>query len=113
MFQGEIWWADLPEPVESAARYCRPVIVVQSDAINRSGWRSVVCVVLTSNMRFADLQGNVVLPPYTTGLPGDSVANVNQIVTMNESLFLERTGQLPDHLLDAVLGGFQIVVRRW
>ena len=29
--QGDVWWADLPEPTGS-----RPVVVVQADALNRS-----------------------------------------------------------------------------
>jgi mRNA interferase MazF len=34
--QGEIWWADLPMPVGSGPGFRRPVVVVQSDAFNRS-----------------------------------------------------------------------------
>jgi mRNA interferase MazF len=34
--QGEIWWADLPEPAGSEPGFRRPVVVIQSDAFNRS-----------------------------------------------------------------------------
>ncbi len=34
--QGEVWWADLPEPSGSDPGFRRPVIVVQGDAFNRS-----------------------------------------------------------------------------
>ncbi len=34
--RGEIWWAALPDPVGSGPGFRRPVVVVQSDAFNRS-----------------------------------------------------------------------------
>jgi mRNA-degrading endonuclease toxin of MazEF toxin-antitoxin module len=33
--QGEVWWADIGEPIGSAPGYRRPVVVVQCDAMNR------------------------------------------------------------------------------
>jgi len=34
--QGDIFWAELPEPSGLGSGFRRPVVVVQSDAINRS-----------------------------------------------------------------------------
>lgn len=34
--QGDVWWADLPAPAGSGPGFRRPVIVVQSDALNVS-----------------------------------------------------------------------------
>jgi len=59
--QGEIWWADLPAPVGSGPGFRRPVVVVQGDALNRSRLATAVCVPLTSNLRWADAPGNVLL----------------------------------------------------
>lgn len=59
--QGEIWWADRGEPTGSAPAVQRPVLVVQSDAFNRSRIGTAVCVPLTSNLRWADAPGNVLL----------------------------------------------------
>ena len=67
--QGEIWWADLPEPSASEPGYRRPVVVAQCDAFNRSRIRTVVCIPLTSNLRWADAPGNVLLDEGATGLP--------------------------------------------
>ena len=41
MEQGEIWWADLPEPAGSEPGYRRPVVIVQGDAFNLSRIRLV------------------------------------------------------------------------
>ena len=45
--QGDIWWADLGEPIGSSPGYRRPVLVVQCDALNQSRIGTVLCVPLT------------------------------------------------------------------
>ena len=66
--QGEIWWADLSEPTGSGPGYRRPVVVVQCDALNQSRVSTVVCVPLTSNLKWVDAPGNVLLTARATGL---------------------------------------------
>jgi mRNA interferase MazF len=110
--QGEVWWADLPEPSGSEPGFRRPVIVVQGDAFNRSTIRTAVCVTLTSNLAWANAPGNVMLPARTTGLPRDSVANVSQIVTLDKTTLTERVGKLPPARLELVLAGIEIVLSR-
>lgn len=110
--QGEIWWADLGEPGGSEPGFRRPVVVVQSDAFNRSRISSVVCVPLTSNLRWADAPGNVPLTSKTTGLPKDSVANVSQLVTLDRATLTDRVGKLSDAKLELVLYGVDVVLGR-
>lgn len=110
--QGEVWWAELDEPAGSAPGFRRPVVVVQSDSFNRSRISTVVCVPLTSNLRWGDAPGNVVLDAATTSLPKDSVANVSQIVTLDRSALTERVGVLPAHKVDLVLYGIDVVLGR-
>ena len=59
--QGDVWWADLPEPTGSGPGFRRPIVVVQSDDLNRSRLATVVCAPLTSNLKYADAPGNVYL----------------------------------------------------
>lgn len=110
--QGEVWWADLGEPIGSAPGYRRPVVVVQSDSFNRSRIGTVVCVPLTSNLRWADAPGNVSLDAATTGLPKDSVANVSQIITLDRDALTDRVGTLSESKFDLVLYGIDIVLGR-
>jgi mRNA interferase MazF len=110
--QGEIWWADLPDPVGSGPGFRRPILVVQGDALNRSRIATVVCVPLTSNLGYAQAPGNVPLRPRHTGLPKDSVANVSQLVALDRTLLTERTGRLPRTQLDLVLSGIDVVLGR-
>jgi mRNA interferase MazF len=65
--QGDVWWVDLSEPSGSGPGFRRPVVVVQGDALNRSRIATVVCVPLTSNLKWATAPGNVLLPASATG----------------------------------------------
>ena len=110
--QGDVWWAELDEPVGSEPGFRRPVVVVQGDDFNRSALRTVVAVSLTSNLRWADAPGNVRLTSRATGLPRDSVANVSQIVTLDKTILTERVGHLPTPKLQLVLAGIDRVLGR-
>lgn len=110
--QGDVWWADLREPAGSEPGLRRPVVVVQGDAFNRSALRTVVCVVLASNLRWADAPGNVPLAARATGLHRDSVANASQIVTLDRDSLTERVGRLSRARLDLVPAGIGVVLGR-
>ena len=110
--QGEVWWADLPDPTGSGPGFRRPIVVVQGDALNRSQIRTVVCVPLTSNLRWENAPGNVSLAARLTGLPKDSVANVSQIVSVDKDLLTERTGKLSRAKQELILAGIDVVLGR-
>lgn len=110
--QGEVWWADLPEPTGSGPGFRRPVVVVQGDALNRSALTTVVCFPLTSNLRWAVAPGDVRLSARLTGLPKESVANAAQIVALDRSLLTERAGKLPRAKVELLLSGIDVVLGR-
>jgi mRNA interferase MazF len=110
--QGDIWWADLPGPTGSGPGFRRPVVIVQGDPLNRSRISTVVCVPLTSNLKWAKAPGNVLVPLSMTGLPKDSVANVSQLVTLDKALLTDRTGKLPRAQLRLILSGIDVVLDR-
>src|SRR5688572_4249553 len=110
--QGHVYWADLPNPAGSSRGFRRPVLVVQGDTLNRSRIRTIVCVPLISNLRWAEAPGNVFLPARTTGLPKDSVANVSQIITLDRELLTEDVGKLSKRQLDLILTGIDIILGR-
>jgi mRNA interferase MazF len=110
--QGEVWWADLADPAGSEPGYRRPVVVVQGDAFNASTLRTVVCVALTSNTRWADAPGNVLLTARATGLPKASVANVTQFLTLDRDALTGRAGRLSASNLELVLAGIGTLLGR-
>jgi mRNA interferase MazF len=110
--QGHVYWANLPEPTGSGPGFRRPVLVVQGDALNRSRLRTVICVPLTSNLRWAEAPGNVLLRAKATGLPKDSVANSSQLITLDRALLTQEVGKLSKRQLDLILSGIDIVLGR-
>ena len=110
--QGDVCWAELPAPTGSGSGFRRPVVVVQGDALNRSRVATVVCVPLTSNPRWADAPGNVLLTARMTGLPKDSVANVSQVIALDRTLLEERVGRVSRAKLELVLSGLDVVFGR-
>ena len=110
MQRGEIWWATLPRPSGSEPGYKRPLLIVQSDDFNRSQIRTVIAVVITSNLRLAAAPGNVLLPRKSSGLPKISVANVSQLITVDKSFLTEKVRHLPLDVLQEIEDGIRMVL---
>ncbi len=110
--QGEVWWADLSEPTGSEAGFRRPVVIVQCDAMNRSRIATVVCVPLTSNLKWQNAPGNILLKANVTGLPKDSVANVSLITALDRIELSECVGKLMRRHIDVVLNGIDTILGR-
>jgi mRNA interferase MazF len=108
--RGEIWWADLPEPRGSEPGFRGPVLIIQADSFNRSGIRTVIVAVITSNLRLVDAPGNVLLPALVTGLPRDSVVNVSQLLTLDRSFLTELVDKLSGRLLGDVETGLRLIL---
>ncbi|MEO5837222.1 MAG: type II toxin-antitoxin system PemK/MazF family toxin [Acidimicrobiales bacterium] len=105
-----MWWADLGEPRGVGPGFERPVLVVSSDAFNRSKIATAVCVVVTSNLRLADAPGNVRLDSGDAGLDRPSVVNVSQVVTLDKAALVERLGTLDDAHMNLVEHGLRRVL---
>jgi mRNA interferase MazF len=108
--RGDIWWADLGEPSGSGPGFRRPVLIIQSDAFNRSRLQTVIAVVLTSNIRLVDAPGNVLMPSKATGLPKDSVANVSQVITVDREFLTEKVSRIRGQLLQNLDTGLRLVL---
>jgi mRNA interferase MazF len=110
--QGDVWWADLGEPLGSGPGHRRPVVIIQSDAFNRSRIATVVCIPLTTNIRWSNVPGNVLLPSRVTNLPQDSVANASRVVSIDKQLLIEHVSKLTRAKLELVLAGLDAVLGR-
>ncbi len=111
--QGDICWADLGEPTGAEPAFRRPVVVIQDNSFNRSRIATVVCVTLTSQLKWADAPGNVLLKARSSGLDRDSVANVSQIVTLDRSALEERVGRVSDRDRERIVDGVCQVIGRF
>ena len=110
MERGEIWWAQLPDPTVSEPGFRRPVVIIQSNAFNRSRIRTAIAVVLTSNLRLAEAPGNVLVPASESGLPKDSVVNVSQVITVDRAFLTEKCGRLPTKLIKSIDEGLRLAL---
>lgn len=108
--RGQVWWADLGDPDGSEPGFRRPVLIISSDAFNRSRIRTVIAVVLTANVRLVDAPGNVLVPAKASGLPRDSVANVSQIVTLDKEFLTALAGRIKGRLLSDLESGLRFVL---
>ena len=110
MQRGEIWWASLPAPKRSEPGFRRPVLVVQSDAFNKSRIGTVVVAAITSNTALAEAPGNVLLSRRTSGLPKASVVNVSQVMTLDRTMLTESVRTLPKSEMTAIENGLRLVM---
>jgi len=101
---------DFPSPAGSGPGLRRPVVVVQGDALNRSRLATVICVPLTSNLKWGLAPGNVQLSATLTGLPKDAVANVTRLMAVERDHLKDRVGKLPPAKLELVLAGVDAVL---
>ena len=107
--RGQVWSADLGEP-EGSEPYNRPVLVIQTDAFNRSRLHTVIAVVLSTNLRLVDAPGNVLIPAKASGLRKNSVANVSQIITVDREFLLELAGRVRGQFLKDVENGLRLIL---
>ncbi len=110
MQRGEIWWATLPAPSGPGPGKRRPVLIVQSDAFNASRIQTVIAAVITSNLELAAAPGNILLRRRETKLSKDSVANVSQLITLDQSYLTERVSELPKRLIGVLDEGLRLVL---
>lgn len=108
--RGDVWWAELREPIASEPGYRRPVLIISSDNFNQSRIRTVVAVVLTANLRLEAAPGNLLLTAGETDLPKDSVVNVSQIVTLDKTFLIEKISLLEERVMLRVEDGLRTVL---
>ena len=108
--RGEVWWAELAAPTGAEPGFQRPVVIMQSDAFNRSRIHTIVAVALTTNLRRVDAPGNVLIPKAVSGLPKDSVANVSQIVTVDRTQLTKRERRLSSLAVQSLERGLRLVL---
>lgn len=110
--QGQIWWADLTELPDSEAWQRCPVLVVQSDAFNRSTLQTAVCVVLSNNWRLAEAPGNILVSQADSGLDKATVANVAHLITLEKRFLNDHIGTLPPWVMESILDGIELLLGR-
>lgn len=108
--RGGVFWVDFGPPAGSAPAKRRPVVVIQSDDVNRSAIGSTVVAIFTSNTGLAQIPGNVFVPASASGLTKDSVVNVSQVSSVPREALDGPVGRVPSDLMRDVDAGLRQVL---
>jgi mRNA interferase MazF len=108
--RGEIWWADLGEPRGSSPGFEHPVVIIQSDSFNKSNIKTLIAALITSNLDRAAMPGNVALSKRASSLEKESVVNVTQIFTVDETDLFEYVGTLSERKIEQIENGLRLVL---
>jgi mRNA interferase MazF len=107
--QGQVYWFHF-RGVGSEPDGKRPALVVQHDRFNRSAISTTVVAAITSNLRLAEVPGNVRLRKGEANLGRASVVNVSQLRTMDRGRLTEKIGSLAPDRMRQVLSGLALVL---
>lgn len=109
MIKGEIWWASLPNPRGSEPGKSRPVVIIQSDSINRSAINTVICAIITSNTDLSNAPGNVLIEKADSKLEKTSVINFSQIITIDKDYLNSMICMLPKPIINRINNSIKII----
>ena len=109
MLKGEIWWADLPRERGSEPAKARPVLIIQSNTMNRSSISTLMCAAITSNLELERAPGNFLLEKGVSKLDRTSVVNFSQIVTIDKTFVRECVCTLPKSFTQRIDQSLKIV----
>ncbi|MFN8491735.1 MAG: type II toxin-antitoxin system PemK/MazF family toxin [Caldilineaceae bacterium] len=110
MVRGSVWWATLPDPIDSTPGYRRPVVIIQADSFNRSQLKTVIIAAITSNTALAHAPGNIFLPARSVGLPKDSVINVSQLFTIDKARLEQKVAELSPRQMQRLEESLRLVM---
>ncbi len=108
---GDIYWVPLEQPNGLEPGYVHPHVVIQDDVINRSRIHTVVMCALTTNIKRANMPGNVLLDAGEANLPKQSIVVVSQVSTVDKAQLGEYIGSLSKERMDQILAGMQFLQR--
>jgi mRNA interferase MazF len=103
--RGGICWLTTDRPAGS-----RPVLVLQSEAFNRSRIPTVLVAPLAQDLRLGEAPGNVTVKQAATGLPRDTVVVVSQLAPVERARLRETKTRLTGPVMELVEEGVRLVL---
>lgn len=108
--RGQLYWIDLGHPRGSSPGYERPAVVIQDDTLNSTNIRTVVIAVVTTNLRLAEIDGNVLLMPKPNGVQQASVVNLTQLYTIDKTDLINPIGKVSRSEMKQIDNGLRLVL---
>lgn len=109
--RGEIWWAELSDPIGSKPGYKRPLAIIQANEFNDSNIHTIIAAVITTNIPLAAAPGNILLSTKQSKLPKKSVVNISQLITIDKSFLTEKVHALQSKVMGQIDDGIRLVLR--
>lgn len=107
---GSIYWIDFSPAKGSEPTGRRPGLVVQNNALNDSKLNTVIVLAITSNLKYGELPGNVLLKKGEANMPKACVINATQIKSVDKSSVKEKIGTLSNEKFTKVIEGMKLVM---
>lgn len=108
--QFEIWIADLNPQIGTEAGKTRPVLVVQTNLLNKISHPStVVCPITTNVQNEADIL-RVHLKKGTANLHEDCDVMIDQIRAIDNKRLIKKVGNLPTELIEKIKENIAIII---
>ena len=108
--QYEIWLADLNPQFGTESGKVRPVLIVQTDFLNRVFHSSVIICPITSNIVPSAKYLRVHLITGVASINKDCDIMIDQIRAIDTKRLIKRVSKLPEKLINEVKRNFQIVL---
>ena len=110
VLQGDVFWVEISAAMGSEPKQRRPVVIVQRDSINRSKFKTVLVVPLTTQTKHAYLPGNVLLKKGDANLPHSSLARGTHVMVIDKSRLQEKIGTLPKAITEQIIHNIVFVL---
>lgn len=108
--QFEVWIADLNPQIGTEPGKTRPVIVIQTDLLNKAGHPSTIICPLTTQIEPEAEILRVHLKKGTANLNSDCDILIDQIRAINNKRLIKKIGKLPKALIEIVQENIRIVL---
>ncbi len=107
--QYELWIADLNPKIRTEAGKVRPVVIIQTDLLNKSHPSTVVCPI-TTNVQSESGILRVHLTRETANVKGDCDIMIDQIRAIDNSRLKHKIGQIDEEAIKKIKENVRIVL---
>jgi len=108
--QFEIWIADLNPQVGTETGKTRPVVVVQTNLLNKIPHPSTIVCPITTNIKKESDILRIHLKKGIANLHQDCDIMIDQIRAIDNNRLINKVGDLPNELIDLVKENIMIVI---
>jgi mRNA interferase MazF len=108
--QFEIWIADLNPQIGTEPGKTRPVLVIQTDLLNKISHPSTIVCPITTNVKKDSEILRVHLKKGMTKLRQDSDIMIDQIRAIDNKRLIKKVGDLPRELIELIKENIQIIM---